>query len=192
MEPAVFAIACFPLLAAPGPTNTLLATSGAAIGVRRSLPLLAAELSGYLLAIFLLRVLVGPLIVAVPAFGIALRIAAAIYLLHLAAKLWQHSGRQSIEASGPVTILSLFVTTLLNPKAIILTFTLLPAEAGMLAWLPALILQIVVAGSAWITVGALVQRGFRGTFHPRVGYRVSALALILLAGGLSAHVLASA
>ena len=80
----------------------------------------------------------------------------------------------------------------MNPKAIILTFTLLPAEAGMLAWLPALILQIVVAGSAWITVGALVQRGFRGTFHPRVGHRVSALALILLAGGLSAHVLASA
>ena len=70
--------------------------------------------------------------------------------------------------------------------------TLLPAEAGMLAWLPALILQIVVAGSAWTTAGALVQRGFRGTFHPRVGYRVSALALILLAGGLSAHVLASA
>jgi len=186
MEPEVFAIACFPLLAAPGPTNTLLATSGAAIGVRRSLPLLAAELSGYLLAIFLLRVLVGPLIAAVPAFGIALRIAAAIYLLHLAAKLWQHSGRQSIEASGSVTILSLFVTTLLNPKAIILTFSLLPA------WLPALIVQIVVAGSAWITVGALVQRGFRGTFHPRVGYRVSAVALILLAGGLSAHVLASA
>jgi threonine/homoserine/homoserine lactone efflux protein len=87
MEPAAFAIACFPLLAAPGPTNTLLATSGAAIGVRGSLPLLAAELSGYLLAIFLLRVLVGPLIAAVPAFGIALRIAAVIYLLHLAAKL---------------------------------------------------------------------------------------------------------
>jgi len=188
MEPAAFAIACFPLLAAPGPTNTLLATSGAAIGVRRSLPLLAAELSGYLLAIFLLRVLVGPLIAAVPAFGIALRIAAVIYLLHLAAKLWRHSGCQSIKASGPVTIFSVFVTTLLNPKAIILAFTLLPA--GMLAWLPALILQIVVAGSAWIIVGALVQRGFRGTFHPQVGYRVSALALILLAGGLSAQVLA--
>ncbi len=188
MELAPFVMACLPLLAAPGPTNALLSTSGAARGVWGSLPLIAAELSGYLLAILLLRVLVSPFIAVVPALGIALRIAAVLYLIYLAARLWQYGGRKA-EGSAPVTIVSVFVTTLLNPKAIIITFTLLPAEGAMLAWLPALVLQIIATGSAWIAAGALVRRGFRGIFHPRVGYRVSAVALILLAGGLSAHAL---
>jgi threonine/homoserine/homoserine lactone efflux protein len=37
-----FLVAGYSLLAPPGPTNTLLATSGAGVGFSRSLPLLAA------------------------------------------------------------------------------------------------------------------------------------------------------
>lgn len=56
-----FTATCF-LLAMPGPTNTLLATSGAGIGIARSLHLLAAELCGYLAAITLLRLALGPVV----------------------------------------------------------------------------------------------------------------------------------
>jgi threonine/homoserine/homoserine lactone efflux protein len=93
MEPTAFVVASVALLATPGPTNTLLATSGAAIGVRRSIPLLAGELCGYMAAITLLRVLVGPIVVAIPAFEILLRIAVVSYLLYLSAKLWLRCGR---------------------------------------------------------------------------------------------------
>ena len=54
-EPLLFLAAVLTLLGTPGPTNTLLATSGAVAGLRRSLALLVAELAGYLLAIATIR-----------------------------------------------------------------------------------------------------------------------------------------
>ncbi|MES1149390.1 MAG: hypothetical protein ABUL53_09420, partial [Bradyrhizobium guangdongense] len=59
MDVLPFILAAASLLAIPGPTNTLLATSGAGVGVARSLPLLAAELGGYLLSILLLPSVLG-------------------------------------------------------------------------------------------------------------------------------------
>jgi threonine/homoserine/homoserine lactone efflux protein len=189
MEPTAFVVASVALLATPGPTNTLLATSGAAIGVRRSIPLLAGELCGYMAAITLLRVLVGPIVAAIPAFEILLRIAVVSYLLYLSAKLWLH-GAAEISGSGPVTISLVFVTTLLNPKGIIFAFTLLPQGIDLLLlcpWLAALAVQITAIGSAWIVTGAWLRRGLRGVIPPSIGYRASSIALILLAGIVSAH-----
>jgi hypothetical protein len=59
-----FLSATYFLLAVLGPTNTLLATSGAGIGIARSLHLLVAELCGYLLGIATLRLALGPDLVA--------------------------------------------------------------------------------------------------------------------------------
>jgi len=50
-DPILFAFAVIAILATPGPTNALLATAGAANGLRRSLPLVPAELAGYVIAI---------------------------------------------------------------------------------------------------------------------------------------------
>lgn len=189
MEPVSFVLASLTLLATPGPTNTLLATSGAAVGMRRSVPLLVAEFMGYLLAIVLLRSLVSPVIAAAPVVGTALRLAAAVYLLYLAFKLWQ-TGVQMPADGTSVTFTNVFITTLLNPKAIIFAFTLLPAGHGLLAlapWMAGLSLMIGVVGGLWIVAGASVRRGLAGTIPSRIGYRLSALALTLLAGSLSAH-----
>lgn len=189
MEPIAFAAASLSLLATPGPTNTLLATSGAARGVRRSVPLLAVELAGYLIAILVLRTLVGPLVASAPVFECVLRAAVSLYLLHLAVKLWQHGARESI-GGGPVSFARVFVTTLTNPKALIFAFTILPAEAaptGLWTSLAMLAAMIVSAGGAWIITGAVLRRGLAGAVPARVGYRLSALALALLAGVVSAE-----
>lgn len=127
MDSGLFVAASLSLLATPGPTNTLLATSGAGAGLRRSVHLLTAELGGYLLAIALLRSLLGPLITATPLLGLTLRLTAALYLIYLAMTLWRHGSRQ-MHDSAPVTFSRVFVTTLLNPKAIIFAFTLLPSQ----------------------------------------------------------------
>src|SRR5262245_14691253 len=128
MDQTTFFIGTLSLLATPGPTNTLLATAGAGNGFRRSLPLLAAELLGYFIAIFVLRTAVGPIVAAVPAFGVVLRAAVVLYLIHLAVSLWRH-GESELMARGPISFQRVFVTTLLNPKAIIFAFTLLPSAA---------------------------------------------------------------
>jgi LysE type translocator len=130
-EAATFFLGAVAVLATPGPTNTLLATSGAISGFRRSLPLLSGELGGYLLAIVVLVSLVGPIVAAMPAFGLALRIVVCLYLLYLAAMLWRQSGLPIADAR-PIGPLRVFVTTLLNPKAIIFAFTLLPV--GPIGW----------------------------------------------------------
>lgn len=189
MEPAAFVAACVALLATPGPTNTLLATSGAALGVRRSLPLLAAELLGYLAAIVALRIVVGPVIASAPAFGVVLRLLVMAYLLVLATRLWRHGARHS-SGPTPVSPTRVFVTTLLNPKGIIFAFSILPQDgiwSVLSPWLVALAIQIAAVGSCWIVAGAVLQRGFSEVIAPGLGYRFSAVVLALLAGVVGAH-----
>jgi threonine/homoserine/homoserine lactone efflux protein len=189
MDLLTFVAASIALLITPGPTNTLLATSGAAIGVSRSLSLLGAELCGYLAAITILQVMVGPLIAAMPAVGIALRITFAVYLVYLAIKLWQY-GTAEFKASGPVTFNRVLLTTFLNPKGLIFALTILPQGshlAALLPWIAALALMIVVIGYVWIAVGASLRSRFDGVISSSVGYRLSAIALTLLAGFVTAH-----
>ena len=79
-----FFFAVLLLLLVPGPTNTLLLTAGATQGLRRALPLLAAEALGYLVTIHLLLVLTGLVIAQVAAIKPAIQITCALYLLYLA------------------------------------------------------------------------------------------------------------
>lgn len=196
MDVLPFILAAASLLAIPGPTNTLLATSGAGVGVgvARSLPLLAAELGGYLLSIMLLRSVFGPFMQAVPVAGIVLRIVVSTYLIYLACMLWRH-GAHEIADRAPVSFRSVLITTLLNPKAVIFAFTLLPFQVAafdLLPWLGLLAVQIVTIGSAWIALGAALGRGLQGAGRPLLIYRLSAVALVVLAGKIGAQSLTMA
>ena len=174
------------LLATPGPTNTLLATSGAASGLRKSVGLLAGELLGYLLAIALLRNLIGPMVAVMPAVAMALSAIVSVYLLYLAWTLWRHSDF-SLAGARPITVQRVFLTTLLNPKAIIFAFVLLPSGAaiGWNPWWGLLSVVIVTVGACWIAMGALLHARLDGPAVPRLSYRAGAFVLVLVAGGIS-------
>jgi threonine/homoserine/homoserine lactone efflux protein len=184
MELIPFIAGAMALLAVPGPTNTLLATAGAAVGLRKAVRLLAAELGGYILAILLMRAVLGRLVVAAPALGAGLRAAVVLYLLYLAVKLWRHGSNKQGDAP-PVTFGRVFTTTLLNPKALIFAFTLLPPEKDFVAlwpWLVALALQIVTVGFGWISLGAALSQGLKGRVQAKFGYRIGAIVLAVFAG----------
>ena len=140
-------------LATPGPTNTLLATSGAVAGIPRSIHLLAGELTGYLIAIGLIRWVLGPVFAAYPPLGVALKIVVAAYLVWVAVRLWRRGATQGGPARE-VTLGGVFLTTLLNPKALIFAVSIIPPEHPDLVWFIAGFAALVVTvGFGWIVIG---------------------------------------
>lgn len=176
IDPLLFTIAALTLLGTPGPTNTLLATSGAMVGLQRSLPLLIGELAGYMLAIAAIRVVLGPFFETYPAAGVVLKVAVAAYLAWIAIKLWVR-GTRLTGPSEAVTIGSVFVTTLLNPKALIFALSIIPASTPNLPYyIAALAGMIVTVGGTWIVIGHIIGMT-AGERHARLVPRVASVAL---------------
>ncbi|WP_246727453.1 hypothetical protein [Agrobacterium sp. MA01] len=88
MSLSAFAFAVLLLLLTPGPTNTLLAVSGATRGLKASLPLIGAECAGYLTAIVPLVFFAAPLLIDQPAAALGIKLASTLWVLLLAARLW--------------------------------------------------------------------------------------------------------
>jgi threonine/homoserine/homoserine lactone efflux protein len=159
-----------------------LAASGATIGVRRSLSLVPAELAGYLISIGLLSAVAGPFLAAAPALASLLKLAAAAYLALSAYRLWRGAAAEFGAVPAPASPQRVFLTTLLNPKALVFALVIFPAAALAPAALIALFaLLVTLAGSAWITIGATVGRALPGPSRPALISRISAIALSLFA-----------
>jgi threonine/homoserine/homoserine lactone efflux protein len=176
----LFALGTLALLATPGPTNTLLATSGAIRGIRPSLPLLLGEAAGYLTAILVLRTVAAPVMADQTQLPQILSGLVCAYLLFLSWKLWRSSAVPA-RPDAAISLGSVFLTTLLNPKALVFAYLLLPAGriVDMTAWLIALLALIALCGSAWIAIGAAVLH--RSRRRAVIGYRTGAVALFVLA-----------
>jgi threonine/homoserine/homoserine lactone efflux protein len=127
----VFMIAIASILIAPGPTNALLSTSGALVGLKRSLPLIIMEAIGYLLVISVVLGLLRPVIDTWEHFGPALRVVLSAYLIMLAYRLWYTRSTTPELTARIVTGRRVFLTTLLNPKALIFALAVFPPFDGM-------------------------------------------------------------
>jgi threonine/homoserine/homoserine lactone efflux protein len=164
------------LLIAPGPTNTLLALGAAKGGLKRSLLLVAACVGAYLLVITPLATVAGAWLEQYPSIVRALKACAILWILYLALKLWRP------EAAGErvVSAQQVFLTTLLNPKGIVIGLVLMPqgalSEVG--GYLGILALLIIAASSAWLLLGqvALGQFADGNRFELR---KIASLALVI-------------
>ncbi|MDR5769713.1 LysE family transporter [Caballeronia sp. LZ028] len=102
---------------------------GSRRGVRRATPLMAAELAGYLIATSVWGYLVthaAGFLTWLPTF---MRVACSIYIAYLAVLMWRTAVSLPTSARKTVGMRTLFVTTLLNPKAMLFTSAIFPASA---------------------------------------------------------------
>ncbi len=188
-DPLLFALAVLTILGTPGPTNTLLATLGATVGFRASLPMVPAEAAGYLIAILTLGLALGPVVAASPLLAAALRFAVGAYLLLLAVRLWRRGGA-ALAGGKAVTPRQVFATTLLNPKAIVFALGVVPFGAPRPhLYLLGFVGMLAVVALCWIGAGAALGRAAAGAGRagvvPRVGAAaVAAFALVLVTGPL--------
>jgi threonine/homoserine/homoserine lactone efflux protein len=182
-DPLAFALAIVALLATPGPTNTLLFTAGAMCGAR-SLRLIPAEIGGYLVAILTIGFLVAPVVTEMPTLGALLRLFAVSYLAAMAIRLWRHAPH--LATSGRlVQFRHVFITTALNPKALLFAFGIIPLnDPNAHLYLMAFCLLTAGSAAAWAGLGTIAARGLLPERGKTVIPRLSATIVLCFAGYL--------
>ncbi|RZF52667.1 LysE family translocator [Acinetobacter halotolerans] len=147
------------ILLTPGPTNTLLASSGIQVGLRQSLLLIPAEAIGYIIAISVWGMLIGKVSVTLPLLPTFLKLLSAGYILFLALKLWRTAHQEVILNQPTIRPRELLCATLLNPKALLFASAIFPTAAWKnqdiyLAHMSTFVALILPIALFWIAVGA--------------------------------------
>ena len=182
MTPLQFILAILLLLCTPGPTNTLMALGGYSRGWRRALPLVTGELAGYLLVIVPVATLAAPLFDAYPKASLVAKAAATLWVLYLSVRLWL-STRKSANLQHDISVKQVFVTTVLNPKALIMALVIMPhGTLSILApWLALFASLVLFAANGWILFGRLMRGTPRFEIGPIAIRRTASVCLLLFA-----------
>jgi threonine/homoserine/homoserine lactone efflux protein len=178
-----FIVTSILILFTPGPTNTVLASCGAAMGFRRAAILTFAGAMGYVIAVSFF-VLVSARIGASATAIASVRIAAAAWLSYSAYRLWKTPSDNGTSGAGG-GFARVLLTTIVNPKAMLVGTVLIPAGAdgGAGLWIGTFAALAALIGLVWILVGALLPLGVR-----RHAYKLAAVVL----SGFSLATVASA
>ena len=171
------------ILLTPGPTNTLLASSGISQGLRRSAPLLSFECLGYVCATSLWGLVLNTTMHDYPFVINIIKVVSGLYIGKLGLRLWYQARRDPLqELLVSVRPLELFIATLLNPKAVIFAMALFPVQtwlsvsnyAGVMG---RFVLLVASIGGLWIVFGSLLMGGRVRWLQPQVFQRLAALTL---------------
>lgn len=189
MTPLELTLAILALLLTPGPTNSLMLLAGAERGLRGAARLIPAEVGGYLTTVVPLALVGASLLAAWPGLRLGVALAAAVWVAVLAVRLW----RLPVAAAGAVGIRALFVTTALNPKALIFGLVLLPSPDRLATNLVLFGGLVVLVALFWAGIGATLQGA--GAGRPRAMFILrrfasiflAAMSVLLVVRGVAAH-----
>ncbi|TCB50461.1 LysE family translocator [Acinetobacter sp. ANC 4779] len=149
------------ILLTPGPTNTLLASSGIQVGVRQSLRLIPAESIGYLISITVWGIIIGTVSSRFPILPIFLKLLSALYIIFLAIKLWKTADIGASYNLPTIRAGELFCATLLNPKALLFASAIFPSSAWLtlnnyLLHIGMFLILIVPIALFWTFIGSIL------------------------------------
>lgn len=186
MVTLTFVAASILVLITPGPTNTLLAACGAAMDFRRAAILPLAEALGYIIAI-LFFVAFAEMMRGNHVVLAVVRLAAAAWLIHSSYRLW----RMPFEASPAVkddAFRRVLVTTIVNPKAMLVGTILIPAGTGMAApaWIGVYAALSTVSGLGWVTLGSLLPLGIKRHAYKLASVILGTFSLVAIASAVGA------
>jgi threonine/homoserine/homoserine lactone efflux protein len=180
MSPLELSLAILALLVTPGPTNSLVLLAGAERGLRGAARLIPAELLGYLLTVIPLSIVGAAWLQRHPGLQATVTVAAAVWVAVLALRLWRLPAPSG--ESPSVGARALFVTTALNPKALIFGLVLLPSPDRLVANLASFVVLVIGVALGWAALGAALRGG--GTGQPHALFWLRRLASVFL-GGMS-------
>ncbi|MBJ9985999.1 LysE family transporter [Acinetobacter sp. S40] len=171
------------LLLTPGPTNTLLASSGIQMGVRRSIKLIPAEAIGYIIAISTWGMMIDHVAKTFALLPTILKLLSAFYILYLAIKLWRTADIELNLNQPTIRPRELFCATLLNPKALLFASAIFPASAWInmqtyLVHILAFLAMILPIAVFWIFIGSLLASNKIYWLNARNLQRTASLVLV--------------
>lgn len=171
------------LLFVPGPTNTLLLTAGLSKGFLKASGLPLFELSGYVIAITFYSMLIEYF--SGNAFLLFfMKVFCAGYIFYMSCKTWKLSGGY-LKTTRNISGFNIFVTTLLNPKAFIVSSIIFSATV---IDLPLFFAQeilvfsgvMLLASLFWLSAGTVVNlHSQEGGNSRQVIFKASASVLMM-------------
>ncbi|MGU8080136.1 LysE family translocator [Burkholderia pyrrocinia] len=181
------------VLATPGPTNTLLLSSGIKVGFRQSSPLLVAEALGYGFAISLWGFFLATFAATRPWLYDVLKLGSSAYICYLALQLWKSPRFEDIQ-SDAIGFRDMFVATTMNPKALLFATAIFPPQAFVsvpfyLCSIAVFTALAVTIGSMWLTIGGVLTARRSLATHTGTLLRGASVVLLMFAGTLAFSVL---
>lgn len=190
MSIAELSLAVLLLLLTPGPTNSLVLVAGAERGFLRAMRLIPAELAGYLLTVVPLTLVGAAYLDGHAGVRAAVTLAAGIWVAVLAVKLWR--ARETVAGQSSVGPRALFVTTALNPKALIFGLVLLPSPDRLAGNLALFGILVILVAALWAGLGAVLRTGGAGqpgailVLRRLASVWLAAISILLIARGVGA------
>jgi threonine/homoserine/homoserine lactone efflux protein len=180
----------FALVAAitPGPSNLILASTGAAVGVVRGLPALFGQVVGMGVMLFLVAFGLGSLVLKNPFIVLGLKWCGVAFLLWLAWRITRSGRPDETEEQIHVGFRGVAAFQWVNPKAWLVCAAAVGAysraeTANALGWSVTLALLFILAALpsclVWLAAGAGMQRFLR----TGQAFRIFNVAMALLLAG---------
>lgn len=189
MTYAAFSFAVLALLLSPGPTNTLMGLAGAQNGLRKARRLIPAELLGYLTTILPLLWLGSEVLARWQIVAVVMKLAAAGWVMFMAVSLWRM--HENDGTPNEVTARRVYLTTMLNPKALIFGLVLLPppGDPEFASKLGIFGVMVMTVALIWGGAGSLTRTGSSGGRRLYVVQRIASAWLAIVSITLIAGVI---
>ncbi len=168
------------LLASPGPTNALLAVAGAQGARGMRLPFLV--LASYAATVMPLTLWGSMWLDHLPDLKQGLTVAAGLWVGLMALKLWRTERFSLAEGVSPAQI---GLTTLLNPKALVIGLVLLPAAPNTPAGFGLFGVLVLMVSTLWLRLGAGLPQRARPMVNRGGAVWLGLLAAVLLGRALT-------